>query len=158
MPTLRPMYMSDLVHVIDIINSHDDDDAHAAETDYQESGFDNQYVLEHDGQVVGVSGYRMVEETDQTAWLSWTYLDKHHRGNGFGKQMVSEVIEHFSNNEGRKLFVKVSDYVCPDHGAIYERALSLYKTLGFKTEVTNKDFYDDKENQLIYIQRHTRNC
>jgi len=149
MSNLRPMYMSDLAHVIDIIDSYDDDDAQAAEVDYQESGLDNQYVLEFDDKVVGVTGYRMIEETEQTAWLSWTYLDKQYCGQGLGKKMVSEAIEKFTKSDGRKLFIKVSDYIDPEHGAIYEAALMLYKKLGFNVEVTNKDFYDDGENQLI---------
>lgn len=149
MSNLRPMYMSDLSYVLEIINSYDDDDGEAAAAEYEESGFDNQYVIEQDDQVVGVTGYRMVDATDQTAWLSWTYLDPKYCGQGLGKKMVSELIDILSKADGRKMFIKVSDYIDPEKGSIYGRALSLYQSLGFKVEVTNDDFYDDGENQLI---------
>ena len=66
MATLRPMYMSDLLTVIKIIDAHDEDDAQAAENDYQTDGVDNQFVFESDDKVIGVTGYRAVEATNNT--------------------------------------------------------------------------------------------
>lgn len=149
MSDLRPMYMSDLPRVLQIINTYDDEDGEAAEADFHDSGFDHQYVIEQDERVVGVTGYRMVEATDQTAWLSWTYLDPKYCGQGLGKKMVNQLIEQLTQAGGRKLFVKVSDYVDPENGSIYERAFGLYQALGFVVEVTSDDFYDDGESQRI---------
>ena len=147
--TLRPMYMGDLHKVLDIINAHDDDDAEAAEADFHESGFEGQFVLEKDDKVIGVTGYRPVPATDNTYWLSWTYLHKAFRGQGLGKKMTSELIDKLCTQGGRKLFVKVSTYEDPEQGQIYARALKMYQSIGFELEVTSYDFYDIGEDQLI---------
>lgn len=146
---LRQMHMSDLPKVLNIIEAYDDDDSEAAESDYHNAGFDNQFVMEVDNNVIGVTGYREVEATDNTAWLSWTYLDKAYRGQGLGKKMTSLLLDKLRAANGRKIFVKVSDYDDPEEGKIYERALKMYHSLGFQTEVTSYDFYDKDENQFI---------
>ena len=51
------------------------------------------------------------------------------------------------------LFVKVSDYVDDEDGAIYAAALHLYKSLGFKEELIHKDYYDEGESQTILSLR-----
>jgi GNAT superfamily N-acetyltransferase len=148
-PELRAMYMSDLPQVLAIIEEHDDDDAESAEADYQEEGFDNQFVLEVDGTVVGVIGYREVSATDNTYWLSWTYLDKSVRGRGLGKGMLAQVLQKLREANARKLFVKISSYEDPDEGKIYERAMKMYQSSGFQTEVVSESFYDEGEDQFI---------
>ena len=149
MPKLRPMYMNDLSAVLKIIHHHDEDDAEAAEADFQDNGLENQFVLEHDEQVIGVTGYRAVAATDATFWLSWTYLDEAFQRQGLGREMLLELIDKLRDINGRKIFVKVSDYEDPEDGKIYERALNVYQALGFKEEVLNHDFYDVDESQYI---------
>lgn len=149
MPDLRPMYMSDLPKVLEIITDHDEDDGQSAEAEYHESGFDHQFILEVDNKIVGVTGYRPVEATDHTAWLNWTYLDEDYRGKGHGKSMTKQLIAKLEAEHGRKLFVKVSTYEDDEDGKVYETALKMYKSIGFKEEVTNKDFYDEDEDQII---------
>jgi len=149
MSNLRPMYMSDLPQVLKIIDAHDDDDAESAEADYQKNGFDNQFVLEAAGKVVGVTGYREVAATDNTYWLSWTYLDESMRGQGLGKGMLTELLDILRKANGRKIFVKVSNYEDPEDGKVYEKALNVYQSIGFEAELTGEDFYDDGEDQLI---------
>lgn len=143
------MYMNDLRKVLKIIREHDEDDAESAEADYQESGFDNQFVLEQDEIIIGVTGYREVPATDHTAWLSWTYLDEAHRGKGLGKKMVFDLLQILREKSARKIFVKVSDYRDDEKGNIYDVALKMYKSLGFQHELTGNDFYDEGENQLM---------
>lgn len=160
MAELRQMYMSDLPKVLQIIDAHDEDDAEAAEADYHASGFDGQFVFEEDDEVIGITGYRMVPATNQTAWLSWTYLKKEKQGLGLGKQMTSSLIDLLREQNTRKLFVKVSDYEDPENGKIYERALHMYQSIGFELEITGNDFYDAGENQLILaldVQELTNN-
>lgn len=148
-PSLRPMYKSDTAAVIRIINAYDDDDAEAAQADYEEEGVENQYVLEIEDKVVGVTGYRQVPATDNTCWLSWTYLDPEYRSQGHGKAIMLELLEKLKAAGMRKLFVKVSDYEEPKQGKVYARALNMYKSLGFKEELVSKDFYDEDEDQIM---------
>lgn len=149
MSILRPMYLNDLSAVVKIIHQHDEDDAEAAEADYQEDGLEHQFVLEKDEQVIGVTGYREVPATDATYWLSWTYLDEAFQRQGLGREMLTELLGKLREKAGRKIFVKVSDYEDPEEGKIYERALEVYQALGFKEELISQDFYDDGENQYI---------
>lgn len=149
MAEIRKMELGDLRHVLKIIENHDDDDSEAAEQDYDSRGFDDQYVLEIDNRVIGVTGYRSIEGCDQSFWLSWTYLKPEYRRQGFGKQLVQHVVDTLCEQDGRKLFVKVSDYEDEEEGQIYAAALALYEKLGFELEVKSEDFYDDGEAQLI---------
>lgn len=148
-PKLRIMHMSDLSPVLNIINAHDEDDGESAETDYQNNGVEHQYVLTIGDNVIGVTGYRPIEATDETYWLSWTYLEKAYQGRGFGKLMLSQLFDLLSNKGARKIFVKVSDYKDPELGSIYHNAFKTYESLGFTEEVINNDFYDEEENQHI---------
>jgi ribosomal protein S18 acetylase RimI-like enzyme len=149
MPELRSMCLGDLARVIQIIEAHDEDDGEAAQAQFEDEGFDTHFVIERDEKVVGVTGYQSVASTDGTYWLSWTYLDEACRGQGLGKSMVLQLIEKLGEKNGRKLFVKVSDYEDPEDGKIYENAFKLYESLGFKEEIVSLDFYDEGENQHI---------
>lgn len=149
MAELRPMTMNDLNTVLKIIHNHDEDDAEAAEADFQQNGLENQFVLALDEQVIGVTGYREVTATDATFWLSWTYLDESFQRQGLGREMLLELIDKLRDLNGRKIFVKVSDYEDPQDGKIYQRALNVYQALGFTEEVLSHDFYDVGESQFI---------
>jgi len=149
MPQLRPMYLGDLHKVIEIIESHDEDDAESAAADFSEGDFSNQYVLENDDVVIGITGFRPVEGTDNTCWLSWTYLSGENQGCGLGRGMLIDLLDKLRDINCRKVFVKVSDYKEEGEVGLYEKALKVYQSLGFEEEVVNKDFYDKDENQMI---------
>ncbi len=147
---LRAMQSSDIDAVFNIIEAHEEDDAEEAIASYQEvGGIMDQYVLEQDGKVIGVTGYITPPACDQTHWLSWTYIDEDYVNQGYGRKMLGDLISHLKAIGGRKLFVKVSDYVDDEDGAIYAAALHLYQSMGFKLEITHKDYYDEGESQMI---------
>jgi len=148
-PEYRAMFMSDLNSVLNIINAHDDDDGEAAEADFQHNGIEHHYVLTIDDRVIGMTGYRPIEATDASYWLSWTYLSKAAQGQGFGKLMLTQLFELLDGKGARKIFVKVSDYKDPELGSIYHNAFKAYESLGFSEEVINNDFYDVDEHQHI---------
>jgi ribosomal protein S18 acetylase RimI-like enzyme len=150
MQTLREMQSEDIDAVLAVIDSQDEDDAEEAESGYREmGGVLDQYVLEKDGKVIGVTGFSMPQGCDDTYWLSWTYVHDDHANQGHGRKMLIELIDLIKQKGGRKLFVKVSDYVDEEDGAIYAAALHLYQSLGFKIEITHKDYYDEGEAQII---------
>lgn len=148
MTTLRPMYMSDLVTVLKIIDAHDEDDATAAEDDYQSDGIENQFVLELGEKIIGVTGYRAIEASDNSYWLSWTYLSPDYQRQGLGRQLLQQLTDKLREKSARKLFVKVSDY-CEDGKKLYENAFHAYRSFGFTEEVINRDFYEEGESQHI---------
>ncbi len=150
MQYLREMQSEDIEAVLNVIDSQDEDDAEEAESGYREiGGVLDQYVMEHDGKVIGVTGFSMPTGCDDTYWLSWTYVHDDYANKGHGRKMLTELIELIKQKGGRKLFVKVSDYVDDEDGAIYAAALHLYQSLGFKIEITHKEYYDEGEAQII---------
>ena len=154
MSNLREMQSDDIDQVVAIINSHDEDDAEEAEAGYRKMGgtYDS-YVYEIEGKVIGVTGYSIPPACEDSYWLSWTYISDEYTNQGHGRKMLTEIIDLIKEKGGRKLFVKVSDYVDPEDGAIYAAALHLYQDLGMKIEITHKHFYDVDEAQIILGMR-----
>ncbi len=154
MKYLREMQPSDVDAVINIIASQSEEDAEEAEGGYRDvGGIIDQYVMEDDGKVIGITGFVKPPGCEQTYWLSWTYVHKNHAGKGHGRKMISELLDRVKAQDGRKIFVKVSDYVDKDvdngDGAIYAAALHLYQALGFQIELSHKDYYTEGEAQHI---------
>lgn len=146
---VRAMYMSDMASVVEIISDFDEDDGEAAEAELEDAGLEGQYVLVDDEKVLGITGFREVENCDATYYLSWTYLDESYRGKGLGKKLLSDVLDRLRDLGGRKIFAKVSDYEDESGNNVYASAMAMYKSFGFKEEVVSIDFYDEGENQTI---------
>lgn len=150
MKLLRQMESDDIDAVVALIEEHEEDDAMEAERDYRAiGGLDDQFVLEQKGEVIGVTGYQTPPGCDNTHWLSWTYIHKQYTNQGLGRNMLIELIDYLKQQEARKLFIKMSDYVSDEDGAIYAAALHLYQSLGFAVEITHKDFYAVGESEII---------
>jgi ribosomal protein S18 acetylase RimI-like enzyme len=150
MQNLREMQAEDMKAVFKLIESHDEDDAEEALASYQQiGGIMDQYVLEKNGRIMGVTGFLTPPDCDHTHILSWTYVDADYVNQGLGRTILTELIQHLKEQGGRKLFVNVSDYVDEEDGPIYAAALHLYQSLGFKLEITHKDYYDEGEAQMI---------
>ena len=147
---LEVMIEKDIDDVLSVIDSQDEDDAEEAEEGYREmGGCLDQFVLRHNGKIIGVTGYATPPGCDHTHWLSWTYVHDDYTNQGHGRKMLTELIGHLKAQDARMLFVKVSDYVDDEDGAIYAAALHLYQSLGFKIELTHQDYYDEGESQII---------
>jgi ribosomal protein S18 acetylase RimI-like enzyme len=147
---IRPMTEEDIDRVVDTIESHDDDDAADARTDFENNGVETQWVAELDDSVIGVCGYRQVPETDGSGWISWTYVHEDHCGNGIGKKLFQHTIDHATGAGAQKLFIKVSSYIDEDGDSLYLAATKMYESFGFRREILSKDFYDDGEDLFIY--------
>lgn len=145
---IRPLKSSDLEAIYRIVNKHDEDDGEEVRADLSAGNVKNLYVAVIDGETIGVSGYRPVHGTLAAAFLSWTYLDPSHIGNGFGKALVLHVLKEARTAGAEKMYIKVSTYP-----GTYESALSLYLHLGFREELRNVDFYDEDEDQLILVKQ-----
>ena len=143
------MTAADITQVVQLIDSHDEDDAAEARLDYEKQGIDNQFVLEINNEVIGVTGYRAVAHSNNTYWLSWTYIHDDYCNQGHGRTMLQQLMDILKQQSARKIFVKVSDYEDPEDGKIYAAALHLYQSLGFQLEVTLPDYYDEQEAMMI---------
>ncbi len=146
----RSMKSDDLDDVLEIINEHDEDDFEDARESYDQYGLTDQYVFTYEDNIMGVTGFRYEPDTDNTYWLSWTYLTKEQRGQQMGTRMIEELFEILKKEKARKIFVSTSDYIDPEEGSIYKTAVSLYRTMGFKEEIIHRDFYEPGESELIF--------
>jgi len=154
MKFLRPMCENDIDQVVEVIESHDEDDAEEAGRGYRLlDGVSNQYVLEHEGQLIGVTGYYTPPNCEGTYWLSWTYIQDDYTGNGHGRRMMTDLLQHVKELGGRKIFLKISNYQDPEDGDVYGAAWHLFQSLGFTLELTNENFYDIGEAQRILSMR-----
>ena len=146
----RPMKRRHIDVALKIIEAHDDDDFEYARDSYEHSGRSGQYVLMCEDAVIGVTGYLRASDTDNTFWLSWTYLDAEYHGQKLGKYMLEKLFDILKQKKARKLFVSTSDYEDPQKGSIYQNAINLYKSVGLKEEIVHPDYYNPGESQLIY--------
>ena len=145
----RPMSQHDVDSALEIIEAHDEDDFECAVATYNRS-LAGQYVLEHNSQVIGVTGANEIEGTDRSYVVSWTYLQRNFIGRGQGRVMMENLIERISTQGARKLFVSTSDYIDPEIGDIYRDAREAYRAIGFSEELRHQDYYDHGETQLCY--------
>ncbi len=148
-PTFRPMTPSDTNAALAIINDHDEDDFEWAQKTYAE-GLWGQYVLELDSRVIGVTGAELIEGTDQSYGISWTYLERSFIGRGHGKTMLEKLIARIKEVGGRKAFVNTSDYYDPEDGDVYRDARKTYQAVGFVEEMRHARYYDESESQITY--------
>jgi ribosomal protein S18 acetylase RimI-like enzyme len=147
---IRAMTENDIDDVVNVIDTHDDDDAEDARHDFEKFGVSDQWVVEVEGSVVGTSGFRRVPETDGTGWISWTYVDAERCGHGIGRGLFKHVLDQISNDGGNKIFIKVSNYQDEDGEKTYLAATKMYESFGFARVLVSKDFYDSGEDQYIY--------
>jgi len=149
MITFRQMQEEDIEQIVEIIEQHDEDDAEAAGVDYKKEGIAGQFVILLNDDVVGVSGARMLDDCDRSFQLSWTYLDKQHCNQGYGRQLVTYVLNQLREFKARKLFIYMSDYVDDDGVSIYAAARHLYLSLEFEIELEIDDYYDEGESLTV---------
>ena len=145
--TLAPMGSSHVKKALKIINQHDDEDAQWAEKTYNKS-LANQFVYKKGRRVLGVTGY---SEDRDTVWISWTYIDKSQQGQSYGRQMLTALLDLLTERGFRKAFVSTSDYrESPSKPMLYDKAISLYKKLGFSLEVQHPNYFDEGESELVF--------
>jgi N-acetylglutamate synthase-like GNAT family acetyltransferase len=147
-PQVREMQPNDLGSVLRIIHQYDQDDFEHAREELRES-VEGMVVLTKGGKVIGVSGAVPDPQGDGVAWLSWTYIDGSHTGQGFGRQLVGGLFDALKAEGFRKVFISTSDYKL-DGEDIYVAARAFYEKLGARLEVTLPNYHATSENRLIY--------
>jgi ribosomal protein S18 acetylase RimI-like enzyme len=146
---LRSIEQEDLRAALVIIKKFDSDDYKWAKKAFRKDTL-NIYVLADEDEIIGVTGFKLAEQTVDTCWLSWTYLSEQYRGKGLGLQMLTELFEIIRAQNFRKIFVSTSDYVDPAGNDIYGPARKCYLAMGFAEEIIHKDYYQPGESQYIY--------
>lgn len=151
-PIFRPMMPGDVGAALAIIADHDEDDFEWAQRTYEQDLAD-QFVLEIDAQVVGVTGATPIPDTDRAWGISWTYLKRSSRGRGLGRVLLESLMDDLRQQGARKAFVNTSDYIDPEDGDIYRNAREAYRAVGFVEEMRHADYYEKGESQITYAAR-----
>ncbi len=146
--SFRPMVSADVRPALRIISAHDSDDAEVAEASYEKS-LAWQYAFCVDGELAGVTGGTPIEETDDSWWLSWTYLDAVHRGKGLGREMLGRMLEVMRRERARKVFLTTSSLSGRDGKPKYGAAIRAYEAAGFEHEARHAGFYTPGEAMLV---------
>ena len=145
---IREMKDSDIDPVVDIIERHDDDDARTAYLSFKEYGTQGHVVLADERNIArGVTG--VFQANAQSFWLSWTYLDKRLRGQGYGRQFGDYALAQVREQGAKVLFISTSDYKVRGVD-IYDDAKQFYKAMGAKEAMTIPDYFQRGESHCVY--------
>lgn len=149
-PQLKPMQPVHIPKVVAIINQTDDDDAAEAEAEFLDGGgLEGMFVLMDRGEVMGCIGYSPDDHSPDIAWLSWTYLDAEYAGQGYGSQMMNDLLGKLKDYGVRKIFIATSDY--EDFGKkIYAAAHKMYEDFGATVEMTVPDYHNVGESKIVF--------
>ena len=148
-PVLKPMQLTHIARVVEIIDETDEDDAREAEQSFIHDGLEGLFVLQQRNEVLGVTGFSLDEQVEDIAWLSWTYLTKSHTGEGLGSQMMNNLLGKLKDRNVRKLFIATSDY--DDFGKqLYADAHRMYEDFGAEVELTLPGFHGVREAKIVY--------
>ena len=147
----RPMTDADVPAVLEIIYDHDEDDGEEAEAAFKETLADK-YVMEYEGRMMGMTGFRPDPDSGQTAWLSFTYIHNFFRKNGNAYWMMLELRNVLESEGIERLFIATSDYKDEETGEdIYLPARNFYEhKLGARRELWIEDFYGEGEARYVY--------
>ncbi len=150
--TFRPMERKDVPRALEIIGAHDEDDRKEAKRAYRYS-LEHQYAFCVEGQVAGVTGGNPIEGTDDSWWLSWTYLAAEFRGRGLGREMLGLALKTMADGGARKIFLTTSSLETEDGQAKYGAAIRAYTSAGFEHLARHEDFYVPGEAMIVMGRR-----
>lgn len=148
-PRLVPMGPEHHAYAIAIINETDDDDAAEADAQFREEGYEGMFVLVDGSRVLGLTGAHMADNSDDVAWLSWTYLSSESHGQGMGQFMLDGLLGQLNEHGVRKIFIETSDYA-EDGEEIYADAMQFYRSLGAEEEMRVPDYHDAGEAKIVF--------
>ncbi len=97
------------------------------------------YTLEHEGKVLGVGGFRLINLTTAWCWTDWSDLTEGHIITVY--RIVKEWIDLFAKEHNLK---RLQAYVECD----FPEAERMVKHLGFKWESNMKNFMGDKDASM----------
>jgi membrane associated rhomboid family serine protease len=147
----RPMSESDIKPILEIIYDHDDDDGEEAEEAFSRS-LSDKYVMEFEGRVMGMTGFRADDYSPHTAWLSFTYIHDYFRQKGNAYWMMLELRNVLEAQGIKRLFIATSDYEDEETGDdIYLPARNFYEyKLNAERELRVDNYYAPGESKYIY--------
>ena len=146
--TARAMEPRDIKPVLRMIVQDDPDEADEAKHAFKETTQDH-WVIEHNEQIVGMTGLLPADMANDVCWLSWTTLDDAHRGEALARGMLVMLAQLASEFEVRKLFVRLGTEDRPLTSSMPSGVdLGPYLDTGFVEEVRQEGFYTPNEDMI----------
>lgn len=96
---------------------------------------DYSYCLKHEGKIIGIGGFRLINMTTMWAWTDWTHFAGKHITVAY--RTVKEYLDIFAKEHKIK---RAQCYVEAD----FEEAIRMARHLGFDYESTMSNFVGDK--------------
>jgi hypothetical protein len=150
---LRPLTEAEVNAVLEIIRQSDEDDFELARESFAEGDLEGQYVLTEDGKVKGVTGFEYIDGTDNSYWLTRTYLDTQLRAQGFEPPTILELLNVLTQRGARKVFVNSVYSAGSKKAARYSEERECYQSLAFTLELNYNDYFPAGESRLTYGRR-----
>ncbi len=100
------------------------------------------FTLEHEGEVLGTGGFRLINSTTSWCWLDMSDKSGKHIRTCY--RVIKEWIDIFVKEHGLK---RLQAYIEPD----FEESIRMVAHLGFRYEFTMKNFIEDKD-ALMFIK------
>ncbi len=100
--------------------------------------YSNCLVLEEDDNIIGFISYSIIYDR---AEIIDVIIDEKYRNKGYGKKLVSEVIDLAFSNNCNNITLEVS--------TLNKVAIKLYKNMGFEIVGIRKKYYKDNDGYLM---------
>ena len=100
------------------------------------------FTLEHESEILGTGGFRLINSTTSWCWLDMSDKSKKHIRTCY--RVIKEWIDIFVKTHGLK---RLQAYIEPD----FEESIRMVIHLGFEYEFTMRNFIEDKD-ALMYIR------
>ncbi|MFT7534636.1 MAG: hypothetical protein ACI85K_000585 [Hyphomicrobiaceae bacterium] len=141
------MTEADVAPALQLIEACDDEEVIEARADYAES-IEDQFVLEHQGRLLGVTGFEAIEGTDRSYWLGWTFMNPDERSPAMGEAMMRDLFVVLRGRKARKLFAQVSDWFSGGLRCSHRFQRDVYELAGLVEEFRIDNYYDTREAML----------
>jgi GNAT superfamily N-acetyltransferase len=147
---------SDLMNVSNILKStgffkaHEIDVALELVEETLKNGAGSGYrfnFLEIEGRTVGYSCYGEIPVTIKNFDLYWIAVENDSRGKGFGRLLMEKTEADVRALGGRGIYIETSNK------DLYKPTLEFYKNCGYVQLAVFKDFYDIKDNKVVFYKK-----
>ena len=103
--------------------------------------------LELEGRTIAYGCYGEIPSTIKNYHLYWFVVDYNYSGKGFGKMLLEKIETEIKKQSGRGIYIETSDK------EQFTVTMEFYKRNGFRQTAILKDFFDLRNNKIIYYKK-----
>jgi ribosomal protein S18 acetylase RimI-like enzyme len=103
--------------------------------------------LEIEGKTVGYCCYGEIPVTVKNFDLYWMAVENNYRGKGLGRLLMEKTETDIRALGGRGIYIETSNK------ELYQPTMTFYKNCGYTQVALFKDFYDLKDNKVVFYKK-----